>query len=168
MYGSTYVGGTDQGWSVAGGGSAFAAPFGSSGLGTGSYASAPGGSTVVGGSWSPEPAANLPILQGALSSQGTPLQPQAAVASNLLGTVPASHAAHHHLTGTAPAATTGAQDRAARTEKPKSKTVKVKPGDTLSKIAAANGTTWQKLYQLNKGAISDPNVIRAGQSLKLP
>lgn len=52
--------------------------------------------------------------------------------------------------------------------KPEPKTVSVKSGDTLSKIAAANGTTWQKLYELNKGVIGgNPNLIRPGQELKL-
>jgi LysM repeat protein len=54
-------------------------------------------------------------------------------------------------------------------EPKKAETVKVKSGDSLSKIAAAHGTTWQKLYELNKGAIGgDPNLIHAGLELKLP
>lgn len=53
--------------------------------------------------------------------------------------------------------------------KPEPKTVSVKSGDSLSKIAAAHGTTWQKLYELNKGVIGgNPNLIRPGQDLKLP
>jgi LysM repeat protein len=49
------------------------------------------------------------------------------------------------------------------------KTVTVKSGDTLSKIAAAHGISWQKLYELNKGVIGgNPNLIRPGQVLKLP
>jgi len=49
------------------------------------------------------------------------------------------------------------------------KTHTVAKGDTLAKIAKANGTTWQKLYERNKGVIgSDPNKIRAGQVLTLP
>lgn len=53
--------------------------------------------------------------------------------------------------------------------KASSKTYKVKSGDYLSKIASQVGTTWQKLYALNKKTIGpDPNVIKAGQVLKLP
>ena len=53
--------------------------------------------------------------------------------------------------------------------KPEPKKVTVKSGDSLSKIAAANGTTWQNLYELNKGLIGgNPNLIRPGQELKLP
>jgi LysM domain-containing protein len=43
---------------------------------------------------------------------------------------------------------------------------RVQTGDTLSEIAAANGTTWQVLAQLN--GITDPRKIRVGQVLKLP
>ncbi len=42
----------------------------------------------------------------------------------------------------------------------------VKSGDTLSGIAARNGTTWQTLARLN--GISNPNRIYPGQQLKLP
>ena len=45
-------------------------------------------------------------------------------------------------------------------------TYRVKSGDTLSKIAAAHGTTWQAIARLN--GISDPKKIRVGQVLKLP
>lgn len=52
---------------------------------------------------------------------------------------------------------------------PEPKTVTVKSGDSLSKIAAANGTTWQKLYELNKDVVGgNPNLIRPGQVLKMP
>lgn len=47
----------------------------------------------------------------------------------------------------------------------------VKSGDTLSRIAAAYGTTWQKIYAVpsNKAVIgSNPNLIRAGQRLTIP
>jgi LysM repeat protein len=46
--------------------------------------------------------------------------------------------------------------------------VVVQPGDSLSSIAAKNGTTWEELYEANKDQISDPKVIHAGQTLKLP
>lgn len=44
---------------------------------------------------------------------------------------------------------------------------KVKAGDTLSSIAAAHRTTWQKLWQLNKATVPDPDEVRQGQVLKL-
>jgi len=45
-------------------------------------------------------------------------------------------------------------------------TYKVKPGDTLSGIASAHGTTWKVLAQLN--AIKDPSALRVGTVLELP
>jgi LysM repeat protein len=44
-------------------------------------------------------------------------------------------------------------------------TYKVKSGDTLSGIAAAHGTTWQVLAELND--IKDPSSLRVGQVLEL-
>jgi LysM repeat protein len=42
----------------------------------------------------------------------------------------------------------------------------VRQGDTLSAIAAANGTTWQRLYAANKAVIGgDPDLIVPGQRL---
>ncbi|MGW1540341.1 LysM peptidoglycan-binding domain-containing protein [Streptomyces sp. NPDC002309] len=44
----------------------------------------------------------------------------------------------------------------------------VRPGDTLSAIAARNGTTWQRLFAANKAVIGgDPDVIVPGQRLVL-
>ena len=43
---------------------------------------------------------------------------------------------------------------------------KIKPGDTLSQIAKDNGTTVSELASLN--GISNPNLIHAGNTLKLP
>ncbi|MBI4771226.1 MAG: LysM peptidoglycan-binding domain-containing protein [Chloroflexi bacterium] len=45
-------------------------------------------------------------------------------------------------------------------------TYMVQPGDTLNRIAARYGTTWQTLASLN--GLSDPNRIYVGQVLKLP
>lgn len=42
----------------------------------------------------------------------------------------------------------------------------VKSGDTLSKIAAQHGTTYQKLAEYNN--ISNPSFIRVGQKIKIP
>lgn len=39
----------------------------------------------------------------------------------------------------------------------------VQPGDTLSKIAAEHGTTWQALWQQNRAAVADPNLIFVDQ-----
>ena len=47
-------------------------------------------------------------------------------------------------------------------------TYTVQLGDTLAKIATAHGTQWEQLYVMNRGAVSDPNLIRPGQTLKVP
>ncbi len=44
----------------------------------------------------------------------------------------------------------------------------VRAGDTLSRIAARHGTTWQQLHAANREVIgSDPDVLRVGQRLVL-
>ncbi len=47
-------------------------------------------------------------------------------------------------------------------------TVEVKAGDSLSKIAKdtlGNAGSWQKIFEQNRGAIRNPNLIRIGQKL---
>jgi len=45
----------------------------------------------------------------------------------------------------------------------------VKPGDTLSKIAAHHGSvTWTQIYEANRDRIRDPNTIYPGQKLRIP
>jgi peptidoglycan/xylan/chitin deacetylase (PgdA/CDA1 family)/LysM repeat protein len=45
----------------------------------------------------------------------------------------------------------------------------VRPGDTLSAIAARYGTNWQQLYAANRTAIGpDPAYLRVGQQLTIP
>jgi resuscitation-promoting factor RpfA len=41
----------------------------------------------------------------------------------------------------------------------------VRPGDTLARIAAAHGTTWQAVRAQNRGTVGNPNLIFVGQSL---
>ncbi|TYP86937.1 LysM peptidoglycan-binding domain-containing protein [Blastococcus xanthinilyticus] len=44
----------------------------------------------------------------------------------------------------------------------------VVPGDTLSGLAAAHGTTWQTVYAANVAVIgANPNVLRVGQVLQI-
>lgn len=45
--------------------------------------------------------------------------------------------------------------------------VTVQPGDYLSKIAAANNSTWQRIYDVNP-TITDPNIINPGDQLRIP
>jgi LysM repeat protein len=50
------------------------------------------------------------------------------------------------------------------------KTVTVKPGDTMAKIARANGVDggWKALHAANANTVANPNLIFVGQSLHLP
>jgi LysM repeat protein len=49
---------------------------------------------------------------------------------------------------------------------PAARTYTVKAGDTLSGIAARNGTAWQTLARINQ--LANPNLIHPGQVLRLP
>ena len=44
----------------------------------------------------------------------------------------------------------------------------VKKGDTLTKIAKANGVTLEALLAANKGTVNDPNKVKVGQELIIP
>jgi nucleoid-associated protein YgaU len=68
----------------------------------------------------------------------------------------------------APAAPPQEIEAASRADRPAGGTHTVVAGDTLSKIAAAGGTTWQALFAANEGTVSDPNRIHVGQVLLLP
>lgn len=45
--------------------------------------------------------------------------------------------------------------------------VTVNPGDNLSKIAEAHGTTYHRIFNANE-SIVDPNIINPGQELRIP
>ncbi len=50
-------------------------------------------------------------------------------------------------------------------------TYTVQSGDTLAKIAQetlGDGNRWREIFELNRDQISDPSLIRPGQSLRLP
>jgi nucleoid-associated protein YgaU len=52
-----------------------------------------------------------------------------------------------------------------------SQTYRVKPGDTLSKIAKqfyGSATEYMRIFEANKGKLSDPDKIQAGQELVIP
>jgi hypothetical protein len=66
---------------------------------------------------------------------------------------------------TAPQASPSAPTRVTSTEG--GRTVSVQRGDTLAKIAAANGLSgWEELHRLNPG-LDDPDVISAGQLIRI-
>lgn len=54
---------------------------------------------------------------------------------------------------------------------PALKTYTVQPGDTLSKISKeflGNATSYMKIFDANKDQLTDPNLIKVGQVLKIP
>jgi hypothetical protein len=65
-----------------------------------------------------------------------------------------------------PTATPAATATPAPTPAPRPRTYRVKPGDTLSGIAAQFGTTVKELAKLN--GITNPSLIRVGQVLQIP
>ena len=145
-------------------------PYASPTPGTAQYNASPLSTEML---VSPVGAALLPATQPAVNMQSA-----SQVVYAHYGPEQAVHGQAATVAGGAPApAAPGAasQSAAARPAaptadpKPDSKRITVKPGDTLSKLAAANGTTWQKVYELNKGVIGgNPNLIRPGQVLKMP
>ena len=78
----------------------------------------------------------------------------------------ASYAAPKVVSKKAPKATAKRATTVAKPTTYKGKRfVTVKGGDTLSKIARANGTSWQKVYSLNKSTVKNPNLIHVGQRI---
>ena len=54
---------------------------------------------------------------------------------------------------------------------PRSRTVTVKAGDSLSKIAKhelGDANKWKAIYEANKDKIKDPDLIHPGQVLDIP
>ena len=60
---------------------------------------------------------------------------------------------------------------AAEAAKPSSKSYTVKSGDTLSRIAKehlGDAKDYMKIFNLNKDQLTDPDLIKPGQVLRLP
>lgn len=75
------------------------------------------------------------------------------------------------VSGQAPEPAPKAEAPAPPAAPPPAPTVTVQPGDSLSAIAArslGNAERWREIYDLNRDQLSNPNVIHAGQILKLP
>jgi nucleoid-associated protein YgaU len=47
-------------------------------------------------------------------------------------------------------------------------TYTVQAGDSLSKIGSRYGVSWQKIFEANRGTLSDPDKIQPGQELTIP
>lgn len=75
----------------------------------------------------------------------------------------------HVLTGLAVPDRVTSPERAPQRALDSGAVVTVRPGDTLSAIAAGLGLDWQALYAANREVVgSDPDLIRPGQRLVVP
>lgn len=117
----------------------------------------------------PAPAAATTAAAPAQSSTGAPGAPASAAAATDAKAAD-TKAADKKTADKKAADKKAAEKPAPAAAKPAApKTVKVVAGDTLSAIAAKNGTTVEKLHEANKAAIgADPNKIMPGLELKLP
>lgn len=65
----------------------------------------------------------------------------------------------------------GGSENVDQTKTASATTYTVKPGDSLSKIAAdhyGKASDWNKIYEANRDTIKDPDKIFPGQELNLP
>lgn len=70
-----------------------------------------------------------------------------------------------------PSSGSGTAAAAAPAAKPSSKSYTVKSGDTLSRIAKehlGDAKDYMKIFNLNKDQLTDPDLIKPGQVLRLP
>ncbi len=51
---------------------------------------------------------------------------------------------------------------------PAAETYTVQSGDSLSKIGAKHGVSWQKIFDANRDKLDDPDKIQPGQELTIP
>lgn len=108
------------------------------------------------------------------SAQGWGAWPTCSVKAGAYGTAAPAAGAENRTRATVPKSTTNGSGRGTHTARGQSRATThgghytVASGDTLSGIAAAHGTTWKKLYAVNRAVIgADPNLIVPGQSLAL-
>jgi LysM repeat protein len=105
------------------------------------------------------PAQQIAVAERVLLTQGVGAWPNCGRHLSQ-GTTPAAAAAPAPA---APASTPAAAEPSA------SGTYTVRSGDTLAKIAQAQGVSggWQQLWALNRDTIANPNVIQVGQRLSI-
>jgi nucleoid-associated protein YgaU len=75
------------------------------------------------------------------------------------------------IKSTGAGAATQTPQREAPTQKQTQTTYTVKPGDTLSKIAKeflGDANAYMEIFNANRDQLTDPNLIKPGQVLKIP
>ncbi|MEU9168088.1 transglycosylase family protein [Streptomyces sp. NPDC048420] len=110
-------------------------------------------------------------------AQGWGAWPTCSARAGAYGSAPAGSSAgsteSSSSTGSSSAAPTKPSKSPARTESHTNRSASrgdytVRPGDTLSRIAARYGTSWQQVYAANKAVIgADPDMIVPGQRLEI-
>lgn len=110
-------------------------------------------------------AQQIAVARKVLAVQGPGAWP---VCSKRAGLTRANGKASTSATATVTTAKKAVAKKAAVTPS-RSKTIKVRSGDTLSKIAARYHVRggWKGLWALNKRTVKNPNAIRIGQVLKI-
>jgi LysM repeat protein len=108
----------------------------------------------------------IAIARRVLASQGPHAWP---VCSRRAGLTKSNGKANHHAT---PSSNPGAQKSTAKKAvkvSTKAKTVRVKRGDTISKIAHRYSVKggWRGLWKLNSKTVKNPNRIKVGQILRI-
>ncbi|WP_448638860.1 LysM peptidoglycan-binding domain-containing protein [Geodermatophilus sp. URMC 63] len=115
-------------------------------------------------------AQQIAVGEKTLDAQGPGAWPTCGKALN--PSAPEAGAAPAAAPAPAPAAAPAPAERepvaASRADRPAGGSYTVAAGDTLSTIAAAHGTTWEALFDLNQGTVSDADQIFVGQVLQLP
>jgi LysM repeat protein len=107
-----------------------------------------------------------------VAATATKAAPAVAIAGTLVAVAPSAHAAEK-VPATAAASVLGQAhtDAAVSKSQPATRTYTVRPGDTLSLIAArfyGNPADWPWLYHVNESKISNPNEIYVGEVLNVP
>jgi LysM repeat protein len=80
-----------------------------------------------------------------------------------------SSPAHEHAVASIPTPRHAApEENSPSSPPPTGTTYTVRPGDTLSGIAAGRGLSWTDVWAANKSAVSQPNLLHPGEQLKIP
>lgn len=108
--------------------------------------------------------AKAPIMD--LKQPPAPFDPNAHVATPAAPTQAPAPAVEYVTPSVAPVVENSVP---AQSQAPSTDTYTVVKGDTLSKIAQKLGISggWERLFELNKGILSNPNIIEIGQILRL-
>lgn len=104
----------------------------------------------------------IAVAERVLAAQGPGAWPVCSKKSGSAVTSTAKTVTQHVTPKAAPVA-----PKAAAPATPSHGDYTVKPGDTLSGIAANSGTTWSDLFAKNQGVVKDANLIFPGQQLSL-